>query len=65
MQLPLKEAEGFQRVEQRRQHSHDVVHHGLGHRRIPQSLLNQCSLGAFRSLKRSVDVTVTSKVTPS
>ena len=26
------EAERFQRLQQRRQHGHDVVHHGLAHR---------------------------------
>ena len=28
------EAERFQRLQQRRQHGHDVVHHGLAHRRL-------------------------------
>ncbi|MGY3106151.1 hypothetical protein ACVWW7_002778 [Bradyrhizobium sp. LM6.9] len=32
--MSLEEAECFQRVEQRRQHGHDVVNDGLGHRRF-------------------------------
>ena len=63
MQMPGEVAERFQRVEQWRQHGHDVVNDGLGHCRF--LCLDQCSFGAFRSLKRSVEVTVTSKVTPS
>jgi hypothetical protein len=30
------EAERFQRLQERRQHGHDVVHHGLAHR-LPRS----------------------------
>jgi hypothetical protein len=29
------ETEGFERLQQRRQHGHDVVYHGLAHRLSP------------------------------
>ncbi len=38
VQMPLEEAERFQRIKQRRQHGHDVVHHGLGHRLLLRAL---------------------------
>src|SRR6266702_4443252 len=34
MQMPSKEAERLQRIEQWRQHGHDVIDHGLGHCRF-------------------------------
>ena len=61
------EAERFQRLQQRRQHGHDVVHHGLAHRVLHdwQSRRLQCSRGALSSFARSVEANTTSKVTPS
>jgi hypothetical protein len=34
IEVARDEAQGFQRLKQRRQHSHDVVHHGLAHRTL-------------------------------
>ena len=36
MQMARDEGERFQRVEQWRQHGHDVVHHGFAHRLVPE-----------------------------
>ena len=53
IEVARDEAEGFQRLQQRRQHGHDVVHHSLTHRRAPcqrlsvQPLLTQCNRGAL------------------
>ena len=62
IEMARDEAECFERLQQWRQHGHDVVHHGLAHRARP---CVQCSCGAFNSFARSVEVSTTSKVTPS
>jgi hypothetical protein len=35
VQMTGDETEGFERLQQGRQHRHDVVHHGLAHRARP------------------------------
>ena len=113
IEVARNEAERFQRLQQRRQHGHDVVHHGLTHRtlsllplivsgytdvgdclqgfssnlnpgyielaipidssrlvskgvrKIWNGIAAQCSRGAFRSFARSIELSTTSKVTPS
>src|SRR5882757_2478635 len=91
------EAERLERFKQRRQHGHDVIHHGLAHRtpppehdpkkvenRFSETIMlkqkknaracfnsvesgssGQCSRGPLSSLARSIEVSTTSKVTPS
>jgi hypothetical protein len=35
IEMPRDETKRFERLQQRRQHGHDVVHHGLAHRKPP------------------------------
>jgi hypothetical protein len=67
IEMTSDETERFQRLQQGRQHGHDVIHHGLAHRTLldGRQAFVQCSRGALSILVRSVEASTTSKVTPS
>jgi hypothetical protein len=67
VEMARDETERFKRLQQRRQRGHDVIHHGLAHRKLPdgRQAFVQWNCGALSILARSVEASTTSKVTPS